>query len=239
MKNIIVAVVSSEKTYERLDNMLFNDNFLKNRDKFDLAVVFNSSYEIEKKFKTNFDYIFYRENTGLDLGGFNYLIKNLGDYEYYFLLHDDSYYLYDNWVDYSIQLLKDNPEVDIIGNILFNALNKNEIKIFEKLIEQFNYNHLLQYSTINHLIHGVTGIFSHNAIDRLRKKYGSIPYINNKDKFLAMLCERLTTIMFIDCGIKYAQYPGDIYMYLAHSTENELILIFLKELNIIIIKITI
>lgn len=149
MKNIVVAIVSSELTYPKLNQLLFNDNFLKNRDRFDIAVVFNSNKKIDMKFKTHFDYVFYRENTGFDLGGFNLLLKNLNGYEYYFLLHDDNFYQLDNWIDYSIQLLKDNPDVDIIGNILFNNFDIDTLNFFKNFIEKLNYSHLIKYAEIN------------------------------------------------------------------------------------------
>ncbi|HOM64778.1 MAG TPA: hypothetical protein PK591_03035 [Ignavibacteriales bacterium] len=226
MNNIVVAIVSSEKTFEKLDQIVFNDAFLTNRHKFDLAVVFNSNTKIENNFKTNFDYIFYRENIGLDPGGFNYLIQKLPDYNYFFLMHDDHFFLDNNWLDFSIQIIKDNPNVDILGNILFNQLPSSLQNHFDSFIKSLNLNHLLNYSKNPEFIHGISGLFTFKAIKALKSKYGSIPFVNSNDKLMAMFCERLTTLLFNDCSINYAQFPGEIFTFLYHGTNNTLSVYF-------------
>lgn len=222
MKNAVVAVVSSEKTYHRLDQILFNDAFLQNRDKFDLAVVFNSNIDIEINFKTNIDLIYFRENTGLDPGGFNYLIQHLPEYEYYILLHDDHFFLNPKWFDISIQLLEENPNVDILGNILFNQLPTSLQNIFDKFIKSLHLEHLLEISKNPHFIHGIAGIFRYRAISELKKKYVSIPFVQSNDKLLAMFCERLATLLLTDCSLYYSQFPGEIFTFLIHSSINYL-----------------
>lgn len=222
MNNTIVAVVSSEKTYQRLDQILFNDAFLYNRDKFDLAVVFNSDIDIPIKFKTNLDYIYFRENVGLDPGGFNYLIQKLPEYEYYILLHDDHFFLDINWFDISINLMKLNPNIDIIGNILFNQLPPKLQVLFDSFIKSLHLEHILKFSESPLFIHAMAGIYRKKVIIAIKKKYGSIPFIQNNDKLLAMFCERLTTLLVNDFSFKYAQFPGEIFTFLYHSSVDHL-----------------
>ena len=220
MKNTVVAVVSSEKTYEKLNNILFNDCFLLNRDKFDLAVVFNTDSTINHSFKTNFDYTFYRENTSLDPAGFNYLIRNLPDYDYYFLLHDDHFFLNENWFDFSIHLLENNPNVDVIGNILFNSLPEILQKQFDNFIRNIGLTKLLNISTNPYFLHGIAGIYRGKVIQKFRFSFNGIPYMQNNDKLLAMFCERLTSLLIIEQNFKLSQYPGEIFTYLYHSSVN-------------------
>jgi hypothetical protein len=217
MKNTVVAVVSSEKTYEKLNNILFNDCFLLNRDKFDLAVVFNTNSTINHSFKTNFDYTFYRENTGLDPAGFNYLIRNLPDYDYYFLLHDDHFFLDKNWFDLSIHLLENNPNVDVIGNILFNSLPEILQKQFDNFISNIGLSKLLNISTNPYFLHGIAGIYRGKVIQKFRFSFNGIPYMQNNDKLYATFCERLTTLILIEENFNLSQYPGEIFTYLFHS----------------------
>lgn len=226
MKNTVVAVVSSEKTFNRLDQILFNDAFLQNRDKFDLAVVFNTNTEIEINFRTNLDLIYFRENVGLDPGGFNYLIQHLPEYEYYFLLHDDHFFLNPNWFDISINLLEENLNVDIIGNILFNQLPTSLQKLFDEFIISLKLDHILGISKSPHFIHGIAGIYRKKAIVELKKKYGSIPFIQSNDKLLAMFCERLASLLFSDCSLYYSQFPGEIFTFLIHTSINYLSIYF-------------
>ncbi|HOJ36935.1 MAG TPA: hypothetical protein PLP99_03835 [Ignavibacteriales bacterium] len=222
MKKAVVGVVTSEKTYNRLDDILFNDAFLANREKFDLAVVFNSDKKINHKFKTEFDYIYFRPNLGYDPAGFNHLINNLPEYDYYFLLHDDHFYNDYNWFDYSINLLEKNKHIDIISNIAIFPLlalfiNSQSFQIF---LHQLNLAHLIKKDNIYNLICGIAGVYRAKAINSLKQKYGSIPYFNNNNKTNAVYCEVLSTLLFEDCGIKFEQYPGEIFTYLNHLSHS-------------------
>ncbi len=182
MKNIVVGIVSSENTYNRLDELVFNDAFLKNRDKFDLAVLFNSDKKINHKFKTEFNYIYFRPNVGLDPAGFNHLITNLPENEYYFLLHDDHFFMDNNWFEYSISLMENNHDVDIFGNIVFLEYRKAMQQKFYDFINQIGVGHLLKYANLPNYIHGIAGIFNNKSINLLKKKYGIIPHLQNNDK---------------------------------------------------------
>jgi len=222
VKNIVVGIVSSEYTYNRLDELVFNDAFLANREKFDLAVVFNSDKRINHKFKTEFDYTYIRPNVGMDPAGFNHLITNLPEYEYYILLHDDHFFMDNNWLDFSISLMENNPDVDIIGNIVFLQYPKAMQQKFNDFITQIGKENLIEYANLPFYIHGIAGIFNNKSITLLKKKYGGIPHLLNNDKQLAVFCEKLVTLLMIDINIKFAQYPGEIFTYLYHKRQDKL-----------------
>ncbi len=215
----LVLVVTSEKSWQKLSTHCFNENFTRNRAAFDLAVVFNgfdaAGVEYVKKFKP--EYFFTRPNVGLDLAGFDFLIKNvkLENYKTFLFLHDDHYFIDDRWPLLLHDILQAN-DVDVLGNIIDrSAAVPNNFRVMSYVLGYAEY----QLEKFPYFLQGLAGIYKKKAIE-VMVAHDGIPHFHSRNRELSFVAERLHSFVLLGDGIKFGQIPPGCQEYLIHGQPN-------------------
>jgi hypothetical protein len=212
-KKYLVCVITSEATWNVLETYCFNDNFKSCRDYFDLAVVLNGRDSSALKYITQLkpEYLFQRPNRGLDLAAFDYAIKNIPLYDYYIFLHDDHWFVDNNWF-ISLKDLISSDKADVFGNLVkYNIhLPKNYDAICKTLgFEKYIPNHYPFF------LQGLAGIYKGSVIKYLLEQDG-IPHVHTNSKEVGCVCERVHSFILLDKGFRFEQIPPGYELYLKH-----------------------
>ncbi len=216
MRDILIAVISSEKTWGKLSKWGFDKKLRKRRTEFDLAVVFNGYDSDGIKFYKEFvpEYFFLRENSGYDVAAMRHFLQLIPVYNNTIILHDDHWFEDDSWLDRILELILKNPEVDILGNVLYNQ----PIIKSEQLYEELGISKLIGYNYVDYL-HGMSGIFNAKAIRKL--KTFPLPEKLSSDKAGANLGERIFSNIIFSLGLKLVELPSGPFKFLKHGDGNE------------------
>jgi len=194
----------------------FDKKLEEQRDKFDLAFVLNGyqNEAIEFISKFNPDYFFLRPNIGYDPAAVEHLLKLIPIYNTTLILHDDHWFEDSNWLEKIIELRTNNPKIDIWGNI-FNSLPPNDI---EKYFDDRELT-ILTHSNSNDFLHGLSGVYTSNAINKLKKFSFNFPL--TFDKHTADLGERTFSYALKYLELSFEQFPEGIFKFLLHNESNE------------------
>ncbi len=216
MKNTLICILSSEKTWRNFTKYNFHEKIRNSRNEFDFAIVLNGFDTEAINFYKQFhpDYFFLRENIGFDPAAIRHLLKLIPIYNYTLILHDDHWFETDLWLKKLNELTNQYPEVDIWGNILYQL----PIPTRKKFIESLGLNILSQFNLIDFL-YGMSGIFSRNAITKL--KTFLIPENLPNIKSVAELGERIFSDIIFYLDLKLVQFPGGPFKLLKHGDGNE------------------
>jgi len=215
MKNLLICVISSEKTWQNFPKHNFDKKILLKRENFDFAVVLNGYSGDAVNFYKQFlpDYFFLRPNLGFDVAAISHLLSIIPIYKTTIIMHDDHRFSGDDWLDKIVSYRNSHPEVDIWGNILYQQTGGEYIKYLKKIGQEKFIEH-----RNNFFLHGLSGVFNQKAIQSL-KNYGlQILYSENKEE--AIHGERLFSEILILLNIKIEQFPDGIYKFFKHGEGN-------------------
>jgi hypothetical protein len=213
MKKPLVCLITCERSWN--NKIAFDQNFLRNRDQFDLAVVFNGNSPeglayIESVSKP--EYLLQRANLGMDLAGFDYAIKNTPRYETYIFLHDDHWFIDDAWPSL-VDLLYIDASVDVLGNILSSRVYPPpHHKIISTVLGYEKY----QLEKYPHFLQGLAGFYKRKVVDCMLA-HGGIPHLLDNHREFTFVAERIHSFILLDNGIKFGQIPPGNEQYLKHK----------------------
>ncbi|BCS55995.1 hypothetical protein [Geobacter sp. SVR] len=225
--NVVVVVITSERTWHNLARYCFNGHFRASRDRVDLCIVFNGNVSISLSQAALLDpeYLLQRPNVGRDPAALDFALKTLPQYEYYLVLHDDHWFHVPHWLDYLIRLLDEDDSVDAYGNLITTCPYGSGS--FESSFEQFCRVIMndSRYSAemFPHFLQGMAGIYRGRAIRRLLQRDG-VPHTHTNDYKAGEVCERLFSYVLMDEGMVLKQIPPGYELYLRHRDHNQALL---------------
>lgn len=216
LDDLIVCVVTSEKTINNLQKYCFNDNFLINRKYFKLAMVINGKIEelpnIVKEASP--DYLWQRPNLGYDLAGFDFVLKKLPLFKYYLLLHDDHWFVDKDWIKRLLELYFEYPNIGVWGN-LFPA-DKYVPTDYEKFTSLFRLNNYM-LDCGKYFLQGLAGFYKGEVIRDLIKYVDGIPHVHFNNREFTSIFERMHSLNITNLGYTIGQIPPGYEQYLKHN----------------------
>ena len=216
MQDTIALIVTSEKTWPKLQTFCLNQAFQAQRARLDLAVVLNGKCEQAVEYLKTFspEFLFTRPNYGLDPAGFDHLIKNIPlQYQYYYLLHDDHWFLDPEWFGQMRELAAAHPGVQVFGNLAKSTANYHPTyDSLSRILGYDGYNP----DAIPFFVQGMAGLYRRTAMESLLELDG-IPHIHRNAMPVVWLCERLVTTLLFKAGMKFMQIPPGYEQYLKHN----------------------
>lgn len=213
-RTTLVCVATAAHRWEIMKNYCFNQYFRNNREFFDLCVVFNG-YDADSlrcTLELSPEHLVLRENLGMDQAAFDHCIKNIRDYDTYVLLHDDHWFVDDNWFHMLHNALYSN-DVDVIGNIVSPGYINKPLN-YEVVADVLGYSSLQPHS-FPCFLQGLAGFYNRKAIDCLRAS-GGVPWGKTNTREVASICERIHSFILLSHGMKFAQIPPGYEKYLRH-----------------------
>ena len=213
--NTVLCIAAHSNTMIQMQKYCFNNNFFQNRDKFDLCLVFNDvdkqTYEYVKTFHP--EYLFVKKNFGLDQAAFDFAINHIKDYEYYYLLHYDHWFIDPHWFS-QLYIQINEMDVDVLGNLVQPATTHIP-NGYELVSSAFGLEHL-NPKRFDYFLQGGAGLYKHKAIEVL-KSSGGIPYCRSNNRGIAFICERLQSFLMLDSGCNFGQISPGYERYLKHA----------------------
>lgn len=222
--NVVVIVISSERTWLNLVTYCFNEHFCANRSRFDLCVTFNgdASESLSIISKLHPEQLLQRPNLGRDPAALDFALKTLPIYEYYIILHDDHWFHVPDWLDYLTGLLEHDASADAYGNLTpSSSYNSNGFKDSFDLVSSVIMNDS-SYSAqmYPHFLQGMAGIFRGATIQKLLR-YDGIPHTHGNDYAAGAICERLFSYILLNESMTLKQIPPGYELYLRHRDHNQ------------------
>jgi len=222
MNDTLALVVTSERTWPNLATYCFNENFLRYRPQFDLAVVLNGPNDaaLQSIAKASPDFVFVRPNYGLDPADFDFLLKRIPlDYEYYCLLHDDHWFHPSDWFLQLRTLAAGHLQVDVFGNLVRSNVQYHPS--MDGLSKLLGYDDGYSPDDVPFFIQGMAGLYRKAAINTLLSLDG-IPHLHRNVIPVAWLAERLVTAMLWKRGHSFMQIPPGYERFLRHKNHDPL-----------------
>ncbi|MGD8782221.1 MAG: hypothetical protein PVH88_25055 [Ignavibacteria bacterium] len=218
MEKILISIITSEKTWKNFSKFGFDKQVIKHRDKFDFAVVLNG-YALEainyyKDFKPEF--FFLRPNLGFDPAAVEHLIKIIPVYDTTLILNDDYWFEVEDWVSQIEELRIEKPEIDVWGNLVVSLTS--EMVGYNEYCSKADLGFLKNYDS-KIMLQGMSGIFSSDAITKLKTINYNFFLENNKQK--AELGERIFSNFIKYSMLNMSCFPQGIFKFLLHNDTNE------------------
>ncbi len=215
MNRLLLCIISSEKTWKNLSKFKFDIELKRLRNEFDLAVVLNGYAFEAVDYYANFkpEYFFLRPNLGFDSAAIAHFIELAPEYYGYLIMHDDHWFEQGDWFEYINELLSKDNNADIWGNILYERTRP----LFSEYCSKLEVSHLASYN-LEFYLHGMSGLFSNNAIKLLKEH--KIPYVMDMDKENANKGERLFSTIIKHQGLKIDSFPEGPYVFFKHNDGN-------------------
>ena len=218
MEKILISIISSERTWNNFSKFGFDEKLIKERKRFELALVLNGynkeAIEYFNKFQP--DYFFLRQNLGYDPAAVEHLLKLIPVFDTTLILHDDHWFRDGSWLDKILTLRSGEPEIDVWGNIVYNL--SNEFPGFSDYCKANGHKHLIDINS-GEILQGLSGIFSAKAITELKKIQFNFPLVN--DKHLGEIGERIFSNSIIHLNLKLRLFPEGIFAFLCHNRTND------------------
>ncbi len=215
MKNFLICIISSEKTWRRIQTLGLQKNLEAFRPEFDLAFVLNGNDAAATEFIDSFspEFFFVRENSGMDPAAIEFLLKKIPAYEWTVILHDDHRFGSENWFD-KIKEIAENPEADVYGNVLPITLPAD----FWDYVENRGFAEMMQSSEIS-VLQGMAGLFSKRAINILKNVEFNFELTN--DKRIAEFGEWIFSLAIHHNNLEMKLFDNEVFGFLQHSDDNE------------------
>ncbi len=220
MRETIVCIAASERTWSNLRQFCFNAAFRANRHRFDLAVGFNGFDPDAERYIDTFtpEYVLPRPNTGHDLANFDNILKRVPDYQRYILLHDDHWFFDEEWLDRLYMLLEDTPEVGVFGNLVPFDVKGTFKEYFDQLCTTNGYDDV-PGRMYPHYLKGLAGIYRGEVIKAILADDG-IPHLHRSVQPAAQVFERVFSALLLNKGVHFAQIPPGCELYLVQRDHN-------------------
>lgn len=220
MRNTIVCVATSARTWQALGRYCFNAPFRANRHRFDLAVGFNGSDTEGRRFIDTLtpEYLLLRPNTGHDLANFDNILKNVPLYARYVLLHDDHWFYDEEWFERLTGLLDGAPDIGVFGNLVAYDL-KGEFKEYHDRLCQLTGYEEVAGRSYPHFVQGLAGIYRGTVIRTMLDDDG-IPHLHRGIQPAAQVYERVFSALMLDRGVRFGQIPPGYELYLVHRDHS-------------------
>ncbi|HEX9023092.1 MAG TPA: hypothetical protein VF799_04550 [Geobacteraceae bacterium] len=219
--NVVVVVLSSERTWHNLARFCFNEHFCANRNRFDLCVVFNGdvseSFPIISPLQP--EHLLQRPNLGRDPAALDFALKALPIYEYYVILHDDHWFHAPSWFDYLTGLLREDGSADAYGNLIASYHSTVFEASFNLVCSVIMNDDRYSADMFPHFLQGMAGIFRGRAIQWLLQRDG-VPHTHGNDYSAGEVCERLFSYLLLNEGMVLKQIPPGYELYLRHRDHN-------------------
>jgi hypothetical protein len=217
-RKTVVCIAAHGNTLAKMQKYCFNQNFIANRDKFDLCVVFNGadveSLDFVKKLGP--EYLFVKGNFGLDQSAFDLAVSRTPDYEYYLLMHYDHWFHDSDWFDcLSNALIRGN--VDVLGNLVIPS-NLHLPSQYHWVAAAFGLETLVP-ERFNCFLQGGAGLYRHGAVEALKRR-GGIRYGRSNNRVIAVVCERMQSFILLEEGCRLGQIEPGYELYLKHADWN-------------------
>lgn len=214
MKDFIVLIVTSERTWPNLAKYALGPTFQENRQRVHLGIVYNGTDQRGISAVRAFDseFFFQRPNYGYEAAGFDFLIKNVPTkYDYFLCLHDDHWFADDAWF-WSLRRLLQSTKADVAGNLVRSTVNVPPLGVESQTVLGYDPFDLNQNGFF---LQGIAGIYRRHVIEHVLERDG-IPHIHGNNKYVAEWCERFATFVLIRDGFKFRQIPPGFQAYLRH-----------------------
>ncbi|MGD8782223.1 MAG: hypothetical protein PVH88_25065 [Ignavibacteria bacterium] len=217
MKKILISIITSEKTWSNFSRFEFDRQIKKLRERFDFAVVLNGYYHDAVNFYAQFkpEYFFLRPNIGYDPAAIEHLFKLIPVYKTTLLLHDDHWFEDENWFIKIENLRNEKPEIDVWGNLVLGSTS--EVDGYKEYCDLTGLTFLKDFSSLQ-MLQGMSGIFSENAIRKIKSVNFNFPLIN--DKYKAEIGERIFSNLIKFKSLKMNNFPDGIFKFLMHGDDN-------------------
>ncbi|NET03019.1 MAG: hypothetical protein F6K61_21225 [Sphaerospermopsis sp. SIO1G1] len=123
MNNLIIISFWYERSISPLFNLLSQIRVIKSGDVFDVLIVCNADSNLDN-FATlselenlNVKYLI-RENTGFNIGAWDYGWRNFPNYDYYLFLQDDCFIVRPLWLKAFVDKFYQSPQIGLLGESL-------------------------------------------------------------------------------------------------------------------------
>ena len=215
-KDFLIAIVSSEKTWGNFSKFGMDEKIREQRKNFDLAVVLNGENQEAINFYSTYEpnYFIVRENLGFDPASIATVIQKIPTHRHTLIMHDDHWFLEDDWFERVKFYAKNFPQIDIFGNILYMI----EHPLFENYCKEHNLE-FLEPPSSKGFLHGISGIYSANAINKL-KNFSFLPNLDTTEKNIANVEERVYSAIFHYLNLHVSGFNEPIYTFFRHSVRN-------------------
>ncbi len=216
MKDFLIAIISSEKTWKNFARFGMDLKIEEKRNEFDLHIVLNGFNQeaIEFYARLKPQQIYVRPNLGFDPAAVAHLLGKIPVYKHTLIMHDDHWFLDDDWFEKLKKYADDYPEIDIFGNILFMESHF--------LFDEYCKTHGLEFlsdNSKNGFLHGISGLYSANAIEKL-KKFKNLPQDDTTEKTVADVEERIYSAIFRHLKLKVSGFSEPLYKFFKHNSGN-------------------
>jgi len=216
MNSTLICIISSEKTWQNFSKYGFSEKIKAERKNIDFAVTLNGYGEEAIEYFKTFtpDYFFLRPNAGFDPAAIAHLIKLIPVYDTTLIVHDDHWFEDENWLERIIQLTHSDETIGVWGNVVYHSPKAD----FEKFCKDYQFEYLLPIQS-NRFLHGVSGIFSSQAIKKLKQT--PLPFPNSTEKQIAELGEHIFSSVLRFLKIQFEQIPEGIFKFLQHGNSSK------------------
>jgi hypothetical protein len=210
-----MCIAAHRGTMAAMKKYCFNEHFYVNRNKLDLCIVFNEVDEDTLSFVKTLDpeYVFVKENFGMDPAAFDFAINHTKSYENYLLLHYDHWFIDGGWFD-RLTAEIDRVGADVLGNLVLPATS-NLSPHYNLVSSAYGLENLIP-SKYHAFLQGGAGLYKQRAIETFKRK-GGIPYGRNLNREVAFICERLQSFLLLESGCTFAQIEPGYEQYLKHA----------------------
>ncbi len=122
MKNLVIISLWTEGSIQPLLNLLKQITIIEAGVDFELAIVCNTNNSNQEKFLLNLESkkikILIRENTGFNIGAWDYGWRNLPPSDNYLFLQDDCYILRRGWLKAFVDKFEQDSNMGLLGESL-------------------------------------------------------------------------------------------------------------------------
>lgn len=219
-----VIIITSEVTWRHLQSYCFNACFTNNRTKFDLCIAFNgipSGEALATLTAQTPEHLIIRPNAGMDPAALDACIKNLPDYEYVIVMHDDHWFSNDTWFEQLYTLMQIDESAAAYGNLVTSCpYNAPEFETFFDIVSTTIGYENYHNSEFPCYLQGMAGIYRKSTIELLLRLDG-VPHTHGNNKKVVEVCERMLSYLLLRHGAVLKQIPPGYELYLRHQHHNQ------------------
>ena len=213
-RKTVVCIATAPNRWEIMAKYCFNDHFRRHRDQFDICLIMNGQdpQAIRNVQELSPEYVYERENLGMDQAAFDYALKHLPAYETYVLIHDDHWFVDADWFP-KLHGMLHAGEFDVLGNLVAPA-HLNKPVNYDAVADTLGFASF-DLRAFPCFLQGQAGFYNRRAIDCVLR-HGGVPWGRTNTREVASTCERLHSFIMLSNGIKLGQMPPGYELYMRH-----------------------